>query len=64
MNFIYFVLGCVGGWACIRYRKWIVDNTARVGWAEQYLGGGGTYTMWLIIGVALFAAGFYYLFHG
>lgn len=32
-------------------------------YAERYLGEGGSYTMWKLIGVALIIGGIWYLFH-
>ena len=63
MNFVYFIGAFAAGLVCIRYRKWIVDNTARVYWAERILGAGGTYTMWIIVGTALMAVAFWALFN-
>jgi len=36
-----------------RYTEPIVRNIGKSTWAEQYLGNGGTYTMWKIIGFIL-----------
>ncbi len=63
MNFLIFI-GCLaGGFVCIRYCKWIVDNTGiRFDWAEKFLGYGGTYTALKILGLAAIIFGFYYTF--
>ena len=38
----------------IRYRKHIIDFTGTWGWAERYLGCGGSYTAVVFIAIALF----------
>jgi len=63
MNVVYFILALAGGLASIQYRKRIVDFTGHLGWAEQYLGAGGSHNVWLIIGLGLIAFSFYALFN-
>lgn len=63
MNFLYFVGAEIGGFVAIIYSKWITDNTGRIEFAEHYLGRGGTYSMWKIIGVLLIIGGFWLLFN-
>lgn len=61
MNWLYFFGALVVGFLCIIYSKPITDNTGRMDFAEKIIGGGGTYTMWKLIGVVLIIFGFYML---
>ena len=61
MRFVYFMLLIGLGFVCVRYSKWITDNTMRFDFAEKFLGSGGTYNAWKIIGVLVIAFSFYYL---
>lgn len=61
MKFVYFILIIVFGFCLVIYHKWITDNTIRFDFAEKYLGVGGTYNMWKIIGIASIIFAFYYL---
>ena len=63
MNIVYFIGGVAGGFATIIYSKWITDNTSRIDFVEQYLGAGGTYSFWKLIGLILIGFGFYALFN-
>lgn len=63
MNFVWFLACLAGGFICIKYSKWITDNTQRIELVEKYLGPTGTYTFWKIAGVAAIAFGFYKLFN-
>ena len=63
MIFLIFILAMGGGFLCIIYSKWITDNTTRIDFCEHYLGGGGTYILWKIIGLGLIAFGFISLFY-
>ncbi len=53
MKFFLFVLAVIIGLLFIKYTDPIVRTVGKNDWAEQYLGGGGTYTMWKLIGVGL-----------
>jgi len=63
MNFLYFIGGVAGGFLAIIYSKWITDNTSRIDIAEEWLGAGGTYNFWKLIGLILIGFGFYALFN-
>lgn len=39
---------CIG---MIKYRERLVRIFGKADWAERYLGGGGTYTMWILWGL-------------
>ncbi len=45
------------GFLIIVFRPRIKDLTGNIGFAEQYLGTGGTWTFFLILGLALFIGG-------
>jgi hypothetical protein len=45
------------GFLILVFRPYIKNFTGSIGFAERYLGAGGTWTFFLIIGVALFILG-------
>ncbi|MBU1019372.1 MAG: hypothetical protein ABII07_00100 [Patescibacteria group bacterium] len=47
----------VSGLALIVFREKIKNLTGNIGFAEEYLGVGGTWTFYLILGIALFVLG-------
>ncbi len=53
MHIIYGILGVVAGILYIKYSPQITHASGSFGWAEKYLGSGGTYTMHKLIGVLL-----------
>lgn len=61
MRFLVF-LGClILSMLILRYTEPIVNVFGKNGWAEHYLGYGGTYTMWKLIAVAVGIGGILYL---
>lgn len=54
--FIGFLIAILG-FALIIYREKVKGFTGDIGFAEQYLGVGGTYTFLLILGIATFIFG-------
>lgn len=42
------IFACAG---VIQYRLQMVNTFGKAAWAEKYLGAGGSYTMWILIGV-------------
>jgi len=55
MDKIFFaLLGFPASFLIIIYRQKIKDFTGNIGFAEKYLGMGGTYTLILLIGLGLF----------
>ena len=50
--FILFI-GIAIGVLVVMYHRWIVRMVGTNAWAEKIFGGGGTYTMWQLIGVAI-----------
>ena len=55
------VLMTVGGILLIKY-NYQVSNNLTIGFAEQHLGGGGSYLLWKIIAIFLIFAGFTVVF--
>ena len=45
------------------YTFQIVRIFGHIGWAEQHMGPGGSYTLWRIIGIVTIIAGYYNLRH-
>lgn len=59
MRFFFFILGLFGGTLYIVYHRKIVEMiNIRIGWAEKYLGPGGTYTAHILFGLATIVLGF------
>lgn len=56
--FLVAVAACI---AILKYTEKIVRVVGKNSWAEKYLGGGGTYTMWKIIAIVIVAAALWYL---
>ena len=52
----------VAGVLGLKYNYQIVGFTGNVGFAERYLGGGGTYAFFKILSVLLCIGGFMYMF--
>ena len=46
----------------IRYREWLVRQIGKSGWAEHYLGAGGTYTMWILIALLFIILAMFWAF--
>ncbi|MFA5792835.1 MAG: hypothetical protein WC897_03115 [Candidatus Gracilibacteria bacterium] len=54
MQIIQGLLGMAVGFLILLFRARIKDFTGDIGFAERYLGPGGTWTLFIIIGVATF----------
>ncbi|OGD62363.1 hypothetical protein A2215_02880 [Candidatus Berkelbacteria bacterium RIFOXYA2_FULL_43_10] len=61
MKILIFISLIMLGIICVRYSKWITDNTTRFEWPERTFGPGGTYSAWKILGVLIIIFAFYYL---
>jgi len=48
------LMGMIAGFLIIVYRAKIKDMTGSIGFAERYLGVGGTWTFLLLVGLAIF----------
>jgi hypothetical protein len=53
-NIIWGLIGMTIAFALIKWRKQIIDFTGSWGWAERYLGAGGSYTAIVIVAVLIF----------
>jgi hypothetical protein len=62
MRFIWGIVGAVIGFGLIKYSFQIKNFFGDVSWAEQHLGGGGTYTLYKIVGVAVIILSLLYMF--
>lgn len=54
MNIFWMLVGIGLSYILIRYRKQIIDFTGTWGWAERYLGSGGSYTAVVFMAIGLF----------
>ena len=50
------------GFGLIKYSFPITNFFGHIPWAERYLGGGGTYTLYKIVGVIVIILAFLYMF--
>lgn len=53
----------VFGFLIIRFYRFLVDNTGRLGFAENNLGSGATYSVAKVLGILSIIAGIYFLFN-
>ena len=58
MKFLLLLAGVSLGSIAIIYTSQIVRTFGHLDWAERYLGAGGTYAAWKLIGVACILGGF------
>jgi hypothetical protein len=59
MRFFLFVIGVFGGILLIIYHKTLAQAIGfRIGWAERYLGPGGTYTAYILFGLLAIVLGY------
>ncbi len=57
MKFIVGFIIIAVGFVMIWQTQWFINSLGRIAWAEQKLGGGGTWTFYKIVGVlAIFLA--------
>lgn len=63
MRFVLFIIGVGGGILYVVYHRKITEMiNLPIGWAEKYLGSGGTYTAHLLFGLAAIVLGFLFGF--
>lgn len=60
MKFFVFLLTVVVAVVVMKYTDTLVRFFGKSGMSEQYLGAGGTYTMWKLIAVAIILGGLFY----
>jgi len=63
--FIRILVGVIGipvGYYLLRYKDRVVMTVGKMEWAERYLGSGGTYNAWVLIGMAVIIGSGMYLF--
>lgn len=64
MRFVYFLLAFFGGLALVVYREKVQRFTGNFAFAEKYLGSGGTYNFYLLLGVFLMITSIIYVTGG
>lgn len=60
-KFLMLVAAFVAGFAMMKYREKMVRMVGKNYYAEKYLGPGGSYTLWVLLGIALIAGTLYYV---
>ena len=58
------LVGLIGiplGFLLLKYREKVKDWTGNIGWAEQYLGTGGTWSVLILIGVLMIVLSFMFM---
>lgn len=61
MKILLGLIGILLSYAMVRYRKNIVDFTGKFGWAERYLGAGGTYNAMILFALGIFLFSILYM---
>ncbi len=61
IKILVFLVAFAIGLAIMKYNEPIVRTFGKSSFAEKYLGMGGTYSMWKLIGLAIILVGFAYL---
>ena len=62
---IRILVGLIGvpvGYYMLRYKDRIVINFGKMDWAERYLGAGGTYNAWVLIGILVIVGSVLFMF--
>lgn len=63
MRFIWGIVWIVIGLVLIKYAYTLVGFFGHIPWAEQHIGGGGTYTLYKIVGVVVIVLAMLYMFN-
>lgn len=58
MHIISGLLGMGLAYLIVKYREQIVEMTGQFSWAEKYLGRGGTYNAYVLLGIIIFIISF------
>lgn len=53
VKILVLILAIIAGIYTIRYRYNMVQLFGKAEWAERYLGSGGTFSMWVFIGILM-----------
>lgn len=61
---LIFILGVGIGVLVMVYHRWFVKTVGTNSWAERYLGGGGTYVLWQLIGFLIIVIAVLQVFGG
>lgn len=64
IKILIFLLCCFIGILILKYTEQIVRTVGKMGWAENRLGMGSTYTVWKLIAVGLMVGSLVYLTSG
>jgi len=59
--FLFFAFSALGFVLTVYYKKLVEVVGMKIGWAEKYLGAGGTYYAYFIFGIVAFALGLLFL---
>lgn len=62
IRWMVLLIGVPLGFWVMRYKDRIVGMVGKMEWAERYLGEGGTYNMWSLIGLAIIIGSFLFFF--
>ncbi len=63
-KYVTFLVFLLGGFALLKYTRQVKNFTGSWGWAERYLGGGGTYSAIKIFGLISIIFAFMYVTGG
>jgi hypothetical protein len=61
LKIFIFIIALVAGLYFLVKSEYIVRVIGHNAWAEKYLGAGGTYLMWKLLGILVIILGFLYL---
>jgi hypothetical protein len=64
MRFIIGIIGVIAGFGLIRYSFQITNFFGHMDWAEQHMGGGGTNTLYKLVGLVMIIFFLLYTFGG
>ena len=64
MNILIGIIGCVVGVVYLKYSFQIKEFIGPIGFAERYLGSGGTHTFHKLIGILIIVGSIMYAFGG
>ena len=63
MRIVWGIIGIIIGFLIIKYTFPLVGIFGKIAWAEQHLGGAGTYTLYKIIGIVVIVLSMLYMFN-